>query len=45
MLIVPEQRLKTLINISKTYAILGSVYRGPVDDFHKITKIVQVVAA
>ncbi len=29
----------------KTYAILGSVYRGPVDDFHKITKIIQVVAA
>ncbi|CAF3108861.1 unnamed protein product [Rotaria sp. Silwood2] len=29
----------------KTYAILGSVYRGSVDDFHKITKIIQVVAA
>jgi hypothetical protein len=29
----------------KTYAILGGVYRGRVDDFHKITKIIQVVAA
>ncbi|CAF1634522.1 unnamed protein product, partial [Didymodactylos carnosus] len=29
----------------KTYAILGSVYRGAIDDFHKITKIVQVVSA
>ena len=29
----------------KTDAILGSVFRGPVDDFHKITKIMQVVAA
>jgi hypothetical protein len=29
----------------KTYAILGSVYRGPIDDFHKITKIIQIVAA
>lgn len=29
----------------KTYAILGSVYRGGIDDFHKITKITQVVAA
>ncbi len=29
----------------KTYAILGGVYRGPVDDSHKITKIIQVVAA
>jgi len=29
----------------KTYAILGSVYRGAIDDFHKLTKIVQVVSA
>ncbi|CAF3863872.1 unnamed protein product [Rotaria sp. Silwood1] len=29
----------------KTYVILGGVYRGPVDDFHKITKTIQVVAA
>jgi hypothetical protein len=29
----------------KTYAILGSVYRGTIDDFDKITKIVQVVSA
>jgi hypothetical protein len=29
----------------KTYAILGSIYRGAIDDFHKITKIAQVVAA
>ncbi|CAF4193621.1 unnamed protein product, partial [Rotaria sordida] len=29
----------------KTYAIIGGVYRGPVDDFDKITKIIQVVAA
>ncbi|CAF1337255.1 unnamed protein product [Rotaria sordida] len=29
----------------KTYAILGSIYRGAIDDFHKITKIVQVVSA
>ena len=28
----------------KTYAILDSFYRGPVDDFHKITKIIRVVA-
>jgi hypothetical protein len=21
----------------KTYAIIGSIYRGPIDDFHKIT--------
>ncbi|CAF1333978.1 unnamed protein product [Rotaria sordida] len=26
----------------KTYAILGGVYRGAIDDFHKTTKIVQV---
>ncbi len=29
----------------KTYAILGSIYRGAIDDFDKITKIVQVVSA
>ncbi|CAF3287173.1 unnamed protein product [Rotaria socialis] len=29
----------------KAYAILGSVYRGAVDDYHKITKIAQVVSA
>ncbi|CAF1468216.1 unnamed protein product [Rotaria sordida] len=29
----------------KTYAILGGVYRGTIDDFHKATKIVQVVCA
>ncbi|CAF4681513.1 unnamed protein product, partial [Rotaria sp. Silwood2] len=29
----------------KTYAILGSVYRGAIDDFDKITKISQVVCA
>jgi glutamate/tyrosine decarboxylase-like PLP-dependent enzyme len=29
----------------KTYAILGRVYRGAIDDFHKITKIAQVVFA
>ncbi|CAF3688236.1 unnamed protein product [Rotaria sp. Silwood1] len=29
----------------KAYAILGSVYRGRLDDFHKVTKIIQVVAA
>ena len=29
----------------KTYAILGGVYRGAIDDFHKATKIVQVVCA
>ncbi|CAF1553370.1 unnamed protein product [Rotaria sp. Silwood1] len=29
----------------KTYTIVSGVYRGPVDDFSKITKIVQVVAA
>ncbi len=29
----------------KTYAILGGVYRGAIDDFHKATKIVQVVSA
>jgi hypothetical protein len=29
----------------KTYAILGGVYRGAIDDYHKITKIVQVVSA
>ncbi|CAF3549202.1 unnamed protein product, partial [Rotaria sordida] len=29
----------------KTYAIIGGVYRGAIDDFEKTTKIVQVVAA
>ncbi len=29
----------------KTYAILGGVYRGSVDDSRKITKIIQVIAA
>ncbi|CAF5109119.1 unnamed protein product, partial [Rotaria sp. Silwood1] len=29
----------------KTYANLGTVYRGAIDDFHKITKITQVVSA
>ncbi|CAF4344221.1 unnamed protein product, partial [Rotaria sordida] len=29
----------------KSYAILRGVYKGPVDDFHKITKIIQVIAA
>jgi hypothetical protein len=29
----------------KTYSILGSVYRRAIDNFHKITKIIQVVAA
>ncbi|CAF1346933.1 unnamed protein product, partial [Didymodactylos carnosus] len=29
----------------KTYAIIGGVYRGAIDDFHKITKIVQIVSA
>ncbi|CAF2014402.1 unnamed protein product [Rotaria magnacalcarata] len=29
----------------KTYAILGSIYRGTINDFDKITKISQVVCA
>jgi hypothetical protein len=29
----------------KTYSVLGSVYRGAIDDLDKITKIVQVVSA
>ncbi len=29
----------------KTYSILGGVYRGPVDDSRKITKMIQVIAA
>ncbi|CAF4670749.1 unnamed protein product, partial [Rotaria sp. Silwood2] len=29
----------------KTYAILGDIYRGAIDDCNKITKIVQVVSA
>jgi len=29
----------------KTYAILGGIYRGTIDDFDKITKIIQVVSA
>ena len=29
----------------KTYAICGGVYRGAIGDFHKATKIVQVVSA
>ncbi|CAF3736711.1 unnamed protein product [Rotaria sordida] len=29
----------------KAYAILSGVYRGTIDDFHKATKIVQVVRA
>jgi hypothetical protein len=29
----------------KTYAILGGIYRGTIDDFDKITKITRVVSA
>ena len=29
----------------KTYAILGSIYRGAYDDFDKITRIAHVVSA
>jgi len=29
----------------KTYAVLGSIYRGAIDDFDKITKISQIVCA
>ena len=29
----------------KMYAILGSIYRGDIHDFHKATKIVQIVSA
>jgi hypothetical protein len=29
----------------KTYAIIGSIYRGAIDDIDKITKISQVVCA
>jgi len=29
----------------KTYAILGDVYRGDIDDHQKVTKIAQVVSA
>jgi hypothetical protein len=29
----------------KNYAILGTIYRGPYNDFDKITKIARVVAA
>ncbi len=29
----------------KTYAILGGVYRGAIDDFHKAAKIVRFVCA
>jgi hypothetical protein len=29
----------------KTYAILGGIYRGTIDDFEKITKITRVVSA
>ncbi|CAF4711402.1 unnamed protein product, partial [Rotaria sp. Silwood2] len=29
----------------ETYGILGGVYRGDIDDFHKMTKITQVVSA
>ncbi|CAF4703068.1 unnamed protein product, partial [Rotaria sp. Silwood2] len=29
----------------KSYAILGDVYRGAIDNFHKATQIVQVVSA
>ncbi|CAF1377390.1 unnamed protein product, partial [Rotaria sordida] len=38
----------TIENINqrlKTYAILGGVYRGASDNFHKATQIVQVVSA
>ena len=37
--------IENLNQCLKTYAMLGSVYRGPADDFHKITKIIQIVAA
>ncbi|CAF1390118.1 unnamed protein product, partial [Rotaria sordida] len=29
----------------KTYGILGGVYRGDIDDFHKMTRITKVVSA
>ncbi|CAF4259455.1 unnamed protein product [Rotaria sp. Silwood2] len=29
----------------KTYAIVGGIYRGAIHDFHKATKIVQVISA
>lgn len=29
----------------KTYGILGGVYRGDIDDHHKVTKTAQVVSA
>ena len=29
----------------KTYSIIGGIYRGAIYDFHKATKIVQVVSA
>ncbi|CAF1543075.1 unnamed protein product [Adineta ricciae] len=38
----------TIENINqrlKTYAILGRVYRGAINDFEKITKIIQVISA
>ncbi|CAF1339050.1 unnamed protein product, partial [Rotaria sordida] len=37
--------IENINQLLKTYAILGSIYRGAIDDFHKITKIVQVVSA
>ena len=29
----------------KTFSILGNVYRGAIDDLHKITRIAEVVSA
>ncbi|CAF1089303.1 unnamed protein product [Rotaria sordida] len=37
--------IKNIIQRLKTYAIFGVVYRGAIGDFHKATKIVQVISA
>lgn len=37
--------IENIIQRLKSYAIIGHVYRGAIGDFHKATKIVQVVSA
>ena len=40
ILIAAKAAIENINQRFKSYVILGSVYRGLVDDFHKITKII-----
>ncbi|CAF4413493.1 unnamed protein product, partial [Rotaria sp. Silwood2] len=41
----PRATIENINQRLKTYTILGGIYRGAIDDFHKITKIAQVISA